>query len=419
METANLLERPAHVPPERYLDFDIYQPLRDGLGFHESWSRLQAERKADLVWTPRNGGHWLALRGTLINQVLGEYVNFSNHTVLVPKATAGEAYRLIPLSLDPPAHAPFRNLLNTGMSPRAVKPIEDRIAALTISLIERFRRRGGCDFTTEFAEQLPITVFMSIVDLPEADTPKLKYLADQFTRPDGKMIYPEVVTMFTEYLAPIIAARRGGSGEDLITRMINGRVNDRALTDLEANNLCMQVLDTVVNFMAFVMLFMAEHPEHRRALATNPESIPGAVAELARRFPLVTVGREVTHDMEFEGVQLKAGEMVVCPTPLHGLDPTENAEPFNVDFGRPRIRHSTFGNGSHTCPGAHLARTELRIMLREWLARIPDFHVAPGHRTEFTGGIVGSVKSLRLAWDVASTQSGTEPSAGAGDPARR
>ncbi|MGH7488872.1 MAG: cytochrome P450, partial [bacterium] len=136
----------------------------------------------DVVWTPRNGGHWIVLRGRLVSRVLSEFCNFSNHTVLVPKETAGEAYRLIPLSLDPPAHAPFRNLLNAGLSPKAVKPIEDTIRKLTIELIEGFRADGGCNFTLQFAEQLPIRIFMMIVDLPVEDKPKLKYLADQFTR---------------------------------------------------------------------------------------------------------------------------------------------------------------------------------------------------------------------------------------------
>jgi cytochrome P450 len=104
--------------------------------------------------------------------------------------------------------------------------------------------------------------------------------------------------------------------------------------------------------------------------------------------------------MPFEGVRLKKGDMVVCPTILHGLDDNANAEPFKVDFGRKRGRHSTFGSGSHTCPGAHLAGVELRIMLQEWLARIPEFQVAPDCKISITGGIVGSVNRFSLCWSV-------------------
>jgi len=403
-----LAPRPDHVPLERCIDFDIYQPLQPGKDFQESWKALQDSTLPDVVWTAHNGGHWLVLRGRLVSQVLSDYANFSNHTVLVPKETAGEAYRLLPLSLDPPAHAPFRNLLSNGLSPKAVSAAEAAIRTLTIRLIEGFRAQGHCNFTHDFAEQLPIRIFMQIVNLPPADMPRLKYLADQFTRPDGSMEFKEVRTNFQAYIAPIIRQRRGGDGTDMLSRMINGQVDGRALTDEEAANLCIQVLvgglDTVVNFMGFVMLYLARDAAARQQLAAQPDQIRVAINELARRFPLVTVGREVTHDFVFEGVPLKKGEMIVAPTLLHGLDERENPEPLKVDFKRAEVKHSTFGSGSHTCPGAHLARTETRILIEEWLQRIPEFGLAPGAEITYTGGIVGSVNALPLVWDVATTR---------------
>jgi cytochrome P450 len=404
MSTAESIERPTHVPESHYIDYDIYAPMVPGKDFHGSWKALQDSACPDLVWTPRNGGHWLVLRGHLVNRVLSDYENFSNHTVLVPKDTAGEAYRLLPLSLDPPEHAPFRNLLSAGLSPRSVRGAESTIRDLTITLIEELKPRGGCDFTVDFAEQLPIKIFMQMVNLPESDTAKLKHLADQFTRPDGSLTYPEVGKLFREYIGPIIESRRGNQGEDMLSRMINGEVDGRPLTDEEAANLCIQVLvgglDTVVNFLAFVMLFMAQDERAREELARHPEKLPLAINELARRFPLVTVGRELRHDLEFEGVSLKQGEMIMAPTILHGLDEHENPAPLDVDFDRKAVQHSTFGAGSHSCPGAHLARTETRIVLEEWLKRIPKFSIEPGHEVEFTGGIVGSVNSLPLVWGV-------------------
>lgn len=408
MPSSTTVTRPSHVPAERFLDFDVYQPLQPGKDFHESWRALQDLDLPDVVWTPHNGGHWMVLRGHLVSQVLSDYSHFSNHTVLVPKDTAGEAYRLLPLSLDPPAHAPFRNLLSNGLSPQAVGKVEASIRALTVSLIEGFRKKGECNFTHDFAEQLPIRIFMQIVALPLEDMPRLKYLADQFTRPDGSMEFKDVRINFQAYIAPVIQQRRGMDGTDMLSRMINGKVNDRPLTDEEAANLCIQVLvgglDTVVNFMGFVMLFLARDDEARRTLAAHPEQLRVAINELARRFPLVTVGREVIRDMEYEGVTLKQGEMIVAPTLLHGLDETENPAALSVDFAREKVQHSTFGSGSHTCPGAHLARTEVRILLEEWLARIPEFSVAPGFEIAYTGGIVGSVNTLPLTWDVATTR---------------
>ena len=408
MQTATALEHPEHVAADRVIDFDVYQPMHDGLGFHESWKALQDSGLPDVLWTPQNGGHWLVIRGKLINQVLADYANFSSHTILVPKETAGVAYRVIPISLDPPEHRPFRNLLNDDLSPKRIRSIEDSIREIAVDLIEAFRAKGQCNFVIEFAEQLPIRVFMKMVNLPLSDVPKLKYLVDQFTRPDGKLTYAEVTQLFLDYLAPMINERRDKDGTDMITRMLHSKIGDRFMTDAEAANLCIQVLvgglDTVINFLSFVMVFLARSPETRQVLEKAPDRIPSAINELLRRFPLITVGREITHDMDFEGVHLKQGEMIMLPTMLHGLDEQENADSMSVNFDRTSIRHSTFGSGPHTCPGAFLARSEVRIMLEEWLSRIPNFAIAPGCDVGYTGGIVAAVKPFSLAWDASTTR---------------
>jgi cytochrome P450 len=150
------------------------------------------------------------------------------------------------------------------------------------------------------------------------------------------------------------------------------------------------------------MLFLARHPVHRRQLRDAPERIPAAIEELVRRFGIVSIARLVTRDLDFHGAPLHCGDMILLPTVLHGLDERENADPTRVDFGRSHARHSTFGQGAHHCVGAQLARTELRVTVEEWLARIPEFEVAPGATIACQGGIVGCVSELPLVWTVTS-----------------
>lgn len=126
--------------------------------------------------------------------------------------------------------------------------------------------------------------------------------------------------------------------------------------------------------------------------------------ELLRRFPLVSLAREVRNDIEYDGVLLKKGDMVAIPTPLAGTDERLNPRPLEVDFQRDTSQHVTFGNGPHLCPGAQLARTEVRITLEQWLARIPEFSIAPDAKVRFRGGLVGVVDALPLVWEVATTR---------------
>lgn len=396
--------RPDNVPADRILDFDVYREVPEGVDFHEYWRDVMKNAAHSLMWTPHNGGHWIVLKAELSETVMSDSERFSNHTVLIPKETSGEAYRLIPLSLDPPEHRPFRNLLNENLGPKPIKPMEEVVRSLAVSLIEGFRPNGRCNFTHEFAEQLPVRIFMRIVDLPVEDLPKLKYLADQYTRPDGSIELEDVTRQFRQYLRPIISTRRVSPGEDMISRMINGEVGGRPLSDVEAENICIQVLvgglDTVVNMLGFTFSYLARDHALRRAIAADPTRIDDALLEFFRRFPVVSSAREVLREQEFEGVTLKPGDMVMAPTIVVAMDDTMNDNPLEFRLGRRNRQHSTFGKGSHTCPGAHLARMEMKIVLREWFARIPEFRLAEDTPLRYTNGIVGSVQPFALEWDV-------------------
>src|SRR3546814_13003659 len=119
-------------------------------------------------------------------------------------------------------------------------------------------------------------------------------------------------------------------------------------------------LGSVVNLLGFTFLFRAQNPGHRRRLASEPALIPAALEELFRRLPIVNVAREVKGDMDFAGDRLKKGDIVLAPTSLVGRDEALNDCPHAVDLQRSSIVHAKLGTGTHVCPGAPLARPELR-----------------------------------------------------------
>jgi len=412
MSAQPIAERPAHVPLDRVVDFDMYHPAGVEQDFHASWRRLQAPGTPDIVWTSRNGGHWIATSGRVIRQIFADFEHFSSRVILVPKVM-GELHKMIPTTLDPPVHRPFRALLNDSLAPKTIDAMESRIRAIAAGLVEQVRAEGRCNFTTAYAELFPVRIFMGIVDLPVADAPMIKHWADLMIRPDGRTPFEVAKQKIYDYMTPHIAARRGSSGTDLISRLANGKIGDRPLTLEEALDFASQVmiagLDTVVNFLGFAFLFLARNPSHRRQLAQHPALIPEAVQELFRRFPIVTVAREVRADIEYEGVALRRGDMIVIPTPLVGTDERLNPHSLDVDFHRAGAQHATFGNGRHICAGAHLARLEIRVTIEEWLARIPEFEVEPGAVLRFHSGIVGVIEALPLVWDVSTTCAVTTP----------
>lgn len=314
----------------------------------------------------------------------------------MPKSTAGEAYaEFIPLSLDPPVHRPYRKVLNDKLYGSAITPLEPKVRKLTAELIDGFAANGWCDFVREFAEKLPLRVFMQLVDLPVEHLPKLKHLADQFTRPDGSITPAQATEAFKLYIAPILEERRAAQGDDLLTHIATSEVNGKLMTLDEAARLAIQVLvgglDTVVNFMSFTMRVLAQTPQVQERLANNLELHHAAINECLRRLPLVSSAREVVADCEVDGVRLAAGDMVIAPTELYALSPQMNADPMVFDLDRKVRNHMAFGGGHHTCPGQFLARMEMKVLLEEWFARIPRFELEPGQNLRHRGVSLGAV----------------------------
>lgn len=395
--------RPSNVPSDRVVDFDIYNPFELEVDLHRAWVRMREGSSHGIVWTPHNEGHWIALDSELISKVLSDSGRFSNRIVLVPKSTAGEAYsEFIPLSLDPPHHHPFRKILNDKLHGAAVNVLEVDVREQTIALIDAFAANGRCNFVHEFAEQLPLRVFMKLVDLPLENLPELKHLADQFTRPDGSVTPAEATAQFQEYLSPILAERKGSGRTDLLTHIADAKIGERDITVDEATNLAGQAmvggLDTVVNFMSFAMLTLAGLPEVQDRIAKDLTVIPKVASELLRRLPIVSSGREVVDDVVVDGVTLTRGEIVIAPTELYALDPKINDRPFEVDMDRPVKKQVTFGAGPHICPGQFLARQEIKILLEEWFTRIPNFRLQPGQEIRHRGGITAGTDPFWLEW---------------------
>jgi cytochrome P450 len=157
-------------------------------------------------------------------------------------------------------------------------------------------------------------------------------------------------------------------------------------------------LDTVTSALTFTTHCLATHPDVRRDLRENPTLIPNAIEEFLRRFGIPNTARLVTHDFEHNGVQFKAGEQILLPKTLHGLDDRRFPDPLTVNIKRDVRRHAGFGDGPHRCPGSFLARLELRIFLEEWLARVPDFEVADPAEVRTSSGPVNGMLKLPLRW---------------------
>jgi cytochrome P450 len=329
----------------------------------------------------------------------------------------GNIRPLIPLNVDPPQHSTYRKILDPLFAPKQMDAQEADITARVNYFIDSFIDAGECNFSEQFAELLPSSVFLGLIGLPWDELDTFLRLREGILRPDkfdpnamfdvdarmavqrstGEDIY--------EYFNRVCDEREKHPTDDILTHLVHVDIDGERLTREEILDICFLFLiaglDTVSDSLTCFYAFLANHPEHRLQLVENPSLIPSAVEELLRWESPVPSGvpRIATQDTELpNGARIAAGTAVMVNYGAGNVDPSEFADPFEVRFDREPNRHIAFGGGVHRCLGSHLARRELRITLREWHRRIPDYTIKPGHEELVYPPGLRSVKDLTLAW---------------------
>ena len=394
--------KPDHVPAHLVVDFDYIHPAgMDELGVYGAMKRLH--EGPDIVWSPRHGGHWLVTRAEDVRFVQNNYEIFSHEEFMIPRVL--QQFRPVPLAVDPPNHARYRAVINPGFTPAKVARMREDARALTIELVDKIGPNGQCEFLSEFARIMPVTMFLKIVDLPLDRREEFvawglaimsSYVAEERMAAQVRV---------RNYLKSVLDDREGGEGDDLLTRVAGWRRNPRFQSEEEVMSMATLLfvggLDTVASELSYITHYLAQRPDKQQRLRDDKAVIPAASEEFVRRFGLSNTGRIITQDYEYKGVLFKKDEMVMVPINLSGIDDRLYENPMEVDFDRGTgpLDHNTCGNGPHKCVGAPLARAEVQVFLEEFVGRMPEFRLDPERKPVEHCGSVPGFSELYLRWD--------------------
>ncbi|GGC02977.1 cytochrome P450 [Novosphingobium endophyticum] len=397
------VHRPDHIPAELVRDFDLYDIPGSADDVQAAFAAIQ-QACPDIFWTPHNGGHWVATRGDDIIAMQRDFGHFSHKHIVLPPMPEGTP-RQIPLEMDPPEHARYRRPLMQALMPAIVAELESTVRDVAIAAIEKVLPQGECEFIEDFAKVLPIHVFLELVNLPLADKAVLLPLAEDSVRGRDAETRLRAHMEMGAYLIDKVRARRDNPGNDLLSKLVNVDLGDGRISEKEAVDYATLVLfgglDTVAGMIGFIARFLALNPGHRRQLVKRLDDdayLKNAIEELIRRHGLANTARVIVEDFDYNGVHFRAGDRILPANLFVGIDDRLNDAPLVVDFERAKPVHAAFGNGAHACPGAVLARREVRIFLQEWLSRIPDFQIRPETRPILATGMVNGVLRLELVW---------------------
>jgi cytochrome P450 len=329
----------------------------------------------------------------------------------------GNVRPLIPLNVDPPNHSKYRKLLDPMFAPKRMEEQEEDITRRVNGFIDAFIDRGTCNFSEELAELFPSSVFLGLLGLPEEEMRSFLDMRDHILHPEkidpgaaldidvrrevnargGEIIYG--------YVNDLIDKKTAEPGNDIVSLFLAAEVGGDRLSREDILDIMFLFiiagLDTVSDTLTCFFAYLAQHPEERQQIVDDPAVIPGAVEELLRwESPVPTgVPRVATEDVVLpNGGKVTAGSAVLVSYGGGDVDPAAFDNPTEVRFDRTPNKHIAFGGGVHRCLGSHLARRELRIVLREWHQRIPEYWLTPGHEElEYPAGL-RHVKDLTLSW---------------------
>ena len=400
---------PAHVPPERVLDTRFAQG-QIAYDLPDPYLPADVMRDPDvprILYYPwptsgRQHGAWTVSHYDDIRRVYEDNELFSTEGAAQFQALAGETFPSIPLGIDPPDHGRYRRFLNPWFTPVAMNAMEPKIRAIVTEMIDAVVQDGEVDIAYDFGRIYPVRVFLNLMGFPFS-------MFDQFLEWEYAILHnpdigakAEAVKGILAYLRGFIAEKQANPDETLGSYIANGSMDGKPLTPDETIGttwfLWLGGLDTVASTISQMFRRMALDTKLQARIRANPEIINSAVEEFLRVQPLVNSGRRIKKDFSWHGVDLKEGDWIACINSSGNFDENQFACPRDFDPERKNNRHFTLIGGVHICLGAHLARRELRVLLSEWLSRVPPFRLKPGADTTVIPGLL-SIRNLPIVWD--------------------
>jgi cytochrome P450 family 142 subfamily A polypeptide 1 len=295
------------------------------------------------------------------------------------------------IDMDDPEHWKRRKLVNRGFTPGRVRGIEDEIRDKCDAIIDQVCELGECDFVRDVAAPLPMALIGDMLGVPKEDRDDLlRWSDDMVSSQSGNATEEQflgaahAMEEYTEFCTHAVAQRQADPTDDLMSVLVHAEVDGDRLEPDEVLYESLLILvggdETTRHVISGGMEQLLLHPDQRQLLVDDPPKITAAVEEIEEMLrwvsPIKNMCRTVTHDVEFMGEQLRAGQKCMLLYESANRDESKFADPYRFDVERLPNEHVAFGFGAHFCLGQALARLELRVMFEQLLTRMPDIELA-------------------------------------------
>lgn len=283
----------------------------------------------------------------------------------------------------PAEHLAMRKLATPAFRSRAVSNYaETGLATLAHELIDDLGTRDEFDLVSEFTARFPYLVITRLLGLPrdrekEFHTWALGLLT---FRDDPERAF-RARDALSDFLAPVVAARRSEPREDVISALVTSEIDGRRLTDDEVYSHIRLLFptggETTHGSLGNLLFAVLTHEDEWQRLVEDPARIAGAVAEGLRwETPIAVLPRMSAESaIEFEGTKIPADSWVLFSPAGANRDPAVIDDPDRFDPGRKQPPNLVFGRGPKSCPGLHLAERNMEVAITALTERFPKLEL--------------------------------------------
>ena len=320
------------------------------------------------------------------------------------------------ISMDDPRHARLRRIVSRAFTPKMIQKFEDDVEVTAASIVDDLLKTGPCDFVQHVSARLPLKIICQMMGIGDEhyemvlrNTNIILSGADpEFISEDMDEAITQLLTAgkdLADLVTDLAAQRAEHPGHDLISALASANIDGEQLTPSELGSFFILLVvagnETTRTAISHSLNLLTEHPDQRELLLADVDGrMPGAVEEIVRYVsPVIWMRRSVTRDCTLNGHDYREGDKVVLFYWAANRDEAVFADPGRFDITRSPNPHVGFGSaGPHFCLGAHLARREIRVMLRELLTRVPRIHAA-GEPDRLASSFINGIKHLPCELD--------------------
>jgi cytochrome P450 len=320
------------------------------------------------------------------------------------------------INMDDPRHARLRRIVSRTFTPKMIKKFEDDVDRVAAGIVDDLLVTGPCDFVQHVSARLPLKIICQMMgvgdehyDMVLRNTNLILSGADpEFISENMDEAITQLLTAgkdLADLVTEIAADRAEHPRDDVITSLISANIDGEQLTAAELGSFFILLVvagnETTRTAISHALNLLTHHPDQRELLLADLDGrLPGAVEEIVRyASPVIWMRRTATRDCTLNGHDYNEGDKAVLFYWAANRDPSVFTDPSSFDIMRSPNPHVGFGAaGPHFCLGAHLARREIRVMLRELLTRVPNIRAA-GEPDRLLSSFINGIKHLPCELD--------------------